>query len=357
MLFEVAITFMKNYLVYVPLLAILFWLMVVGFHYPVVVVILWLAFMTWRNHRFDRNGPESRPVPILLSTTFLLLLGVMFFNHVNLIWYGVTQIGLIVGGTWIKLFAESVRFKTAQSLLKVLSVFVFVLIGGSGIVYSIYPLLSSTIGVIFSAVGFVFKKVVLGIVGVIGWFGIDLTFLEGIVDEKTYQQVTGNMGGTIDRALDMAADTPTNQEGFNFLNGWTISLFVVLIVVTAYFLFKKKYFRENQVVKPIRPIALVEVAPYIEEKNRKINHTKQMTPDNPIRRKVLKFELEALERGHGRQSTETIEEWFARLHLKADYLDFYQKIRYGEQELNEHQEQQAQRLLEELRNMGKGTVS
>ncbi|MBY0098426.1 DUF4129 domain-containing protein [Mesobacillus maritimus] len=347
---------MKNYFVYLPILAILFWLMVVGYHYPVLVVILWLAFMTWRNFRFDRHGPESHPLAILLSTTFLLLIGVMFFNHVNLIWYGVTQIGLVVGGTWLKLFAESINIKSTQSSLWLISIFVLVLIAGSGVAYSVYPLLSATIGVILSAVGFVFRKVVLGIVGVIGWFGIDLTFLEGIVDEKTYQQVTGNMGGTINRALDMAADTPSNQEGFNFLNDWTISLFVVLIVVIAYFLFKKKYVRENQVVN-LRTIASVEASPPSEEKERKINHTKQLTPDNPIRRKVLEFEQEALKRGYGRKSTETIEEWFARLHLKADYLDFYQKIRYGEQELNERQEQQAQRLLEELRNMGKRTVS
>jgi hypothetical protein len=355
LLFEVGMTYLKSYLVYLPIIAILFLLMFVGFHYPVFVVVLWLGFMTWRNLRFDRHGPDSQPLPTLLITTLLLMIDVMFFNHSNLIWFGVTQIGLIVGGTWLKLLAGSNSISLVKSSYWFFGVLLLIFIGGSVAVYSSYPLLVATIGLILSGVGFIFGKIVLGIVGVLGWLGIDLTFLEGIVDEKTYQQVTGTMGGTVDHALDLAAATPANHEGFNFINGWTISVFVVLIVGMAVFLGKKKTTRERSVVGN-RRIVSVETVPSSEDKDRNVNLSERKKPDNPIRRKVLEFEQEALDRGNGRRSTETIEEWFARLNLKADSLDFYQKIRYGEQELNDLEEKQAHDLLEKLRNIGKGSI-
>lgn len=349
-LFDVCLTYLKNYLVYLPILGALFIFMVNGFHYPILPAIVWLGFMTWRNIRFDKHGPQLQPFALLMITTILLLIGIMFFYDSILIWFGVTQIGLIVGGTWLRLLFGTNSIKSMQ-FLKFFCLSALILLAGSMILYGVYPLLRGMIGLLLAGVGFVFEKVVIGIVGLLAWLGLDLRFLEGIVDEKTYQQVTGNTGESMNQLEDLAEVPPVPSEGFDIINGWTITIFLIFMVIFAGFLAKKSY-RKVAEKSESKPVSSIEYSSISRDTNHDVNYLIQSKPENPFRRKVFEFEQEAKERGLGRHRNETIEEWFKRLNLKPENLNFYQKIRYGEMELTNSEEEQASFLLKELRNWG-----
>ncbi|QTM99220.1 hypothetical protein ERJ70_07840 [Sediminibacillus dalangtanensis] len=57
--------------------------------------------------------------------------------------------------------------------------------------------------------------------------------------------------------------------------------------------------------------------------------------DDTVRQLFLEFELFAAKRGLGRERFESIEDWFQRIGLQVNDTELYQRVRYGEEQLEE----------------------
>ncbi len=286
--FEVGLTYLKNYFVYFPILVGVFLLMVFGLNYPALPAILWLGFMTWRNFQFDKHGPALQPFTVLMMTTILLLIGIMFFYDSKLIWLAITQVMVIIGGIWLRLLFGSSRVISPETI-RFFGLSALILIGSSGILYGIYPYLRGIIGLLLSGVGFIFNKTVMGVVGLLDWLGLDLRFLEGIVDEKTFQQVTGNMGENKNQFENLTEVPPAASDGFDLNNGWTIMICFLIIVLLAAFLAKKKYRKVEHAREP-KTVRVIEYSPITDSTNGDARYFGQSKPENPFRREVFEFE-------------------------------------------------------------------
>ncbi|WP_053219877.1 hypothetical protein [Virgibacillus senegalensis] len=63
----------------------------------------------------------------------------------------------------------------------------------------------------------------------------------------------------------------------------------------------------------------------------------------------MDFELFAAKIGFGRKRFESIEDWFRRIDLKESDTELYQRVRYGEEQLEEEKIAQFRDEIEVLR--------
>lgn len=347
-LFDICLGMIKNYAVYIPVIALAFSFMNYIFNYPILAIALWLGFITWRYAHAERNGPSDNQFTILTLTIVMFFLEIMFINHPNLIWLGILQFIIILCGYWLKLM-NNMETHSKIKITLTFSTFGLLLLAGGIFTYSLYPWIKGLIGFVISGVGILFQYIVFGIVNIAGFFGLDFRVLLNLVDEKTFDQATSSFKENMGELDEMANIDSSYDGGIEIINWWTIIIALALLIVIAIFLFRKKVVQENvpdrkqssiSTVAPIKP-------PLNKDKGLRKYFSSWKTAD-PLRRKVLKLEQKAYTNGSGRQPSETIEEWFSRLNINPSYLDLYQKIRYGDKNLTHKEKERFVHLLDDL---------
>ncbi|MBP1950099.1 hypothetical protein [Virgibacillus litoralis] len=347
-LFDICLRIIKNYAVYVPVIAIAFSFMYYIFNYPILAIALWLGFITWRYAHTERNGPSENQFTILTLTIVMFFLEIMFINHPNLIWFGILQFIIILCGYWLKLMNNMESHGKLKTTLT-FSTFGILLLAGGIFTYGIYPWVKGVIRFILSGVGILFQYIVFGIVNIADFLGLDFGVLLNLVDEKTFNQATSSFKENMDEMDGMANIDSSYDGGIDFINWWTILIALALLIVIAIFLSRKKVIQESFPDGKKSSISIVTPLRSSSDSNNGLR--KYFSPwktVDPLRRKVLKLEQKAYTNGLGRQSSETIEEWFSRLDINPSYLDLYQKIRYGDKNLTLKEKERLIHLLDEL---------
>ncbi|WP_164668264.1 DUF4129 domain-containing protein [Virgibacillus doumboii] len=350
-LFEVSLIIAKNYVIYIPVIAVTAAFMYFIFDFPVPGIVLWLALMTWRNAHMNIYGPSDNQMTVLTLTIILLFLGVIFFNHPNLIWIAIVQVITIVVGYWFQLLTYDGMNNNQMRTNITLGTFGIVTLAVGGLVYGIYPLLSGLVGFTMAGVGVLFKNMVFGIVDIGDWLGIDLSFLMELVNEDAFEQVSNTYFENMENASELVPADSYTSDGTEVMNWWTISFAIVAVLLIAVFLYRKKFADVNLPEQHDSSGSTVSVTP-LQGSTEIYNNSRKPSfftrSNNPIRKKVLKFEQKAYDKGLGRKSSETIEDWFARLDINPGHLDLYQKVRYGDKELTQAEKEQCFELLDEL---------
>lgn len=345
---DISLRMIKNYAVYVPVIALAFSFMNYIFSYPMLTIALWLGFITWRYAHTERNGPSDNQFTILTLTFVMFFLEFMFINHPNLIWFGILQFIIILCGYWLKLMNNMEKHSKLKTILT-FSTFGILLLAGGIITYGLYPLTKGLISFILSGVGFLFQYIVFGIVNMANFLGLDFRFLLNLVDEKTFDQATSSFKENMDELDEMANTDSSYDGGMEIINWWTIIIALALLILIAIFLFRKKVVQENVPDGKQSSISIVTPLMSSPDSNNGLRkYFSSWKTVNPLRRKVLKLEQRAYTNGLGRQPSETIEEWFSRLHINPSYLDLYQKIRYGDKNLTHKEKERFIHLLDEL---------
>ncbi|MBS3682112.1 hypothetical protein KGF86_18125 [Ornithinibacillus massiliensis] len=90
--------------------------------------------------------------------------------------------------------------------------------------------------------------------------------------------------------------------------------------------------------KPQSPIQIHREESQEESIRISLFNRKKPLPDNPIRKMVLQFEKKAVKYNKGREPYETVEDWFHRVGIDANF-NIYQRVRYGNQQVNEEDQQ------------------
>ena len=142
----------------------------------------------------------------------------------------------------------------------------------------------------------------------------------------------------------------TERTG-GLINWWTITILVILVIAITIFLSKKKFLR-LETTEDSKTIAGSGLDNTNVHKKRKKLFSTVKKPNNIIRLDVLNFEQWALKLGVGRKFHETIEEWFERLGIDSQYLDLYQKVRYGNlDELTKTEIESFHKQLDEMKSL------
>ncbi|MGP4108968.1 hypothetical protein ACTWQM_18165 [Virgibacillus sp. L01] len=347
-LFDICMRMIKNYAVYIPVIAIAFSFMYYIFNYPILAIALWLGFITWRYAYIERNNPSDNQLTILTLTSVMFFLEIMFINHPNLIWFGILQFIIILCGYWLKLMNNMEKHSKLKTSLT-FSTFGIILLAGGIFTYVLYPLIKGLISFILSGVVILFQYIVFGIVNFAGFLGLDFRVFLNLVDEKTFNQATSSFKENMDEFDEIANIDSSYDGGIQIINWWTILIALTLLIVITIFLFRKKVIQENV---PDGKQSSISTAAPIKPSSNEVRGLRKYFSSwktvNPLRRKVFKLEQKAHTNGSGRQPSETIEEWFSRLNINPSYLDLYQKIRYGDKDLTHEEKERFVHLLDEL---------
>ncbi|ALX47215.1 DUF4129 domain-containing protein [Lentibacillus amyloliquefaciens] len=346
-LFDLSLRISKNYAVYIPVILLIFCLMYYILHYPLVVVLLWIIFITWRHNK----GPSDNQMTVLVLTMLMLFIGIIFFNYSNLVWMAIFQILITGGGYWGHLMTETEIPNKPMRTSLTLGVFLLLLLAGAALIYGFYPFVTRLIGITFSGIGALFEYTVLGIAGTADKLGVDFRFLQDMVDDETIKQAATKFGENMDELSEQTDKTSSYNGGIDMINWWTILLVVMAIIAVTIFLYRKKFAGNNTVEKHGSNDSPISTSP-IESapKGSQLFRDRALftRPNDPIRKKVLKFEQQAHRKRLGRNPSETIEEWFDRLNLNPAHLDLYQKVRYGEKNLTKDERKTIHNLLDYL---------
>lgn len=349
-LFDMGLWVVRNYTVYIFAAILMFCLMHYMLNYPSVIVLLWIGFMVWRHAHFIRNEPYDNQITILLLTMLMLLIGIIFSNHPYLIWLATLQMVIILCAYWyrqiIKAETNNMPFETTITL----SAFVLLILIGGGVTYGIHPFLTNLTAFVFSSIGVLFEYTVFGTAGIADILGIDFRSLKKMVDGEAVKEAANKLGESMDRPNGQKETDNRNTNSLKIFNWWTASLaLTVFIFLIAYFS-RKKFVANSQAKQNKNHLEAVSVSP-IKSSNSARKYTLQNKQSNnssndPIRKKMFKFEQLANTKGWGRKPSETIEEWLYRLEFSPYQLDIYQKVRYGEKNITKEERDSIYHLLD-----------
>ncbi|GGK05602.1 hypothetical protein GCM10007063_30020 [Lentibacillus kapialis] len=352
LLCDTGLWIIQNYIVYIPAVMIMFYVMYDVFNYPNVIALLWIGFMTWRHVHFNRNGFSDNQVAVLMLTMLMLLIGVMFFNHSNLIWLAAFQMVMMLCAYWYRLVINGETNSMPVRTTMTFGAFVLLLLIGGGVIYGIYPFIINLTAAVFSGIGAFFEYTVFGMASIADKLGIDFRSLKDMVDGEAVKEAANKLGGSIDRPNGQKDTDNHNSGGMDLINGWTISLGLTAIMTfLGIYLSRIKFAADNQADQSKSGLEAVSITPIKSNPDRNrtfLNKQSITSPHEPVRKKVFKFEQLANTKGWGRQSSETIEEWLYRLKCSPSHLDIYQKVRYGEKNITEEEQHRINDLLENL---------
>ncbi|WHX42077.1 hypothetical protein QNH36_08070 [Mesobacillus sp. AQ2] len=123
----------------------------------------------------------------------------------------------------------------------------------------------------------------------------------------------------------------TAKLGFD-PNFWGPILFVFLVVIAFYFIYKKtSLFKKEQGTSEIQA-GFVTNTPFNDSSlNNLLSRKRMAMPANQVRKEIFQLEKFAHKRDLGRLNFESINEWFERLGILYDHrtIRTYEKVRYG----------------------------
>ncbi|MGV2940980.1 hypothetical protein AB5I83_15380 [Mesobacillus sp. LC4] len=133
----------------------------------------------------------------------------------------------------------------------------------------------------------------------------------------------------------MENESPIEQSKQVFdPNVWGPILFVVLIIIGFYFIYKRtNLFSRSQEEEAVEPGYVTTTFVDGATNGSDFTRRKKTIPDNHIRKEIFQLEKYAHKKELGRFNHEDIKEWFDRLRIQYDprTIQTYEKVRYGEQ--------------------------
>ncbi|MBT2678367.1 hypothetical protein J7E38_05100 [Bacillus sp. ISL-35] len=139
-------------------------------------------------------------------------------------------------------------------------------------------------------------------------------------------------------------------------NFWGPILFVLLVMIAFYFIYKKSgLFKKEQGPNEIQA-GFVTSAPFNDSSlNNMLSRKRTIVPANQIRKEIFQLEKFAHKKELGRLNFEAINEWFDRLGIQYDArtIQTYEKVRYGD----EHEESLEGWFKEDIKSIKKQFVS
>lgn len=348
-LLAVSVHFIKNYVVYVVNLFLMLFLLLDVFRYPLLTALAIPVYMIWRFHEHEKSSDMHNQITIILFMLILLTFDALFFYHENLIVVTMFMVVSIFIGYYGAQMFNVPKENTLQSVKYILSI-MGMLLANSILLYFCFGLIKFLV----KGIWYGFKLLIHSMAWVIGkgiaLSGLDFEAIQGFLEQHN----SSLNGKTLFEKVDMKPFIPKAEiaeRTGGLINWWTIAILVILLIAITIFLFKKK-FQRLETTEDSKMIVGSGLDNTNVHKRREKLFSTVKKPNNIIRLDVLNFEQWALKLGVGRKFHETIEEWFERLGIDSQYLDLYQKVRYGNlDELTKTEIESFHKQLDEMKSL------
>lgn len=340
LLFSFYTRFTANYAWYLlsaPLLFVVYY--VSG--YPVVMGLAFSIILVWR-YIFIRREGISEPENVYLSITLLLsIIVVLMDKDTELFLIPFFQLVIVLFGYLFSHFIVVKKEVRKKFDHKIWLYILGVLAVGTTIIVSLFDVGRFTVVKIWEGVSYL----VVFVAGKVAWLFHFIHLNKADVAEEESMK----MGDAQPDYIDDQTGTSLIEASSPYV--WTVILIILIgiVVFLAIRVFKNKFHQSSHV-----RVGDAVTYSYLDDKKRDRTLIKKLLgkykkkPEHPVRKMVFQFERKAARYEKGRQHFETIEDWLERMNLNVN-LDVYQKVRYGEMDVTDHEIKQ---LMNQLKAAG-----
>ncbi|UOQ94283.1 hypothetical protein MUO14_04795 [Halobacillus shinanisalinarum] len=315
--------------------------------FPISIAILATSVLVWRFLAHEQEPNQGNELIILLSSILFVFVEVMITYEHSLVFALMLQFIIVLFGHLIAHFyqvPQNERKKGKKSLYRGLLLFIF---GAIVMILALRPVRWMVESVWLSITG-LFLQGVKGFLFTLESMGLDVSNIQPI-DEKPMIEINRQVEeGTKENHEKLIADDNQISEVSQVIE-WGSIIAIVIIAMTVIFVMNRKRKQSVEMESGALPVhySLISEKELQEDKGKRSMFWRSKG-EGDIRIQFYKFEKFAHKKGYGRKMSESVEEWFNRVQFNFVQTDLYQKVRYGETQLNDREKE---RFFEEIKQL------
>ncbi|WP_153462425.1 sulfite exporter TauE/SafE family protein [Sediminibacillus terrae] len=300
---------------------------VIVFHIPWPAAVLTGVLLCWRFIKHQENADHQHEKAILGLSFFLLAVYLLLSTDFTFLAIGLVQFLLIMCGFLLRNIFSMDKDRG----------------------FGVY-IVSGTIGV-FAAAGIVIALLYNGARSIYLFVGGLLSSLAGGAmaallspfDLEPDLKKTERDGNSMEQnqgAEDPMPDRPEEFNGetvdriFHFLE-WLVIIGAVVLIVWIILKLYRKRVQVETADSDNSMVTYESLSDQDQQNGWRLFKRRKPQLDDTVRQLFLEFELFAAKLGLGRERFESIEDWFRRIDLQVDDTELYQRVRYGDEQLEE----------------------
>ena len=315
-----------------------------------ILTILIGLFLVWRLYVHEQDSDLNNEQFLLISTTILSFILLIFYREIVLIFTLLLLYALIWGGNATSHYLQ-VESAKRRGALKSLFILWSILIAGAGGILAVIPFLRNVVGIAWTSITYGFMVGVNGVLSLLAIIGLDVSKIES-VDESEFPNLKNS---PTEKTLDQQAldeyDPEKAQQVADSIETGGVLIIVLLIPFVLFIIYRlRKSFKPNQ-EKETEQLSYQYFSHEKKEQGLSLSSLRfqRSNSEGAIRKHFQSFERFAARNGHGRFVQEPLDEWFARVRLDVKLTHLYQKVRYGNKSLSAEEKQQFYRETKKLK--------
>lgn len=327
------------YMLITPLLFVVFFLL----EYPILIGILFSPLLVWRYLNIRKQEVVKRESLYILLTVIATIYVSIFVHDSVVMIYPFLQFVLLSFG-YIASHLVHVRKNDLKAIdRKIPFYFVGLLVASAGLFFLAYPVLRQITSSLWKGIINFTGNSILGVSNFLSFFQ---------VEKRGWPEQTPEEAKHGDGYWDELQEYNLMEEISGLVVLGVILVLLVVLILLIISVVKKQVKKRMTLVeinhsKPQSPISTYREDAVVESTKKSLFKRNQHIPNNPIRKMVYQFERKAVKYKKGRKPSETVEDWFQRVGIKAN-LNIYQSVRYGNQEVSDQEQQQLKRELKHM---------
>ncbi|SFF90912.1 hypothetical protein SAMN05216353_11348 [Halobacillus alkaliphilus] len=298
---------------------------------PLVFSLILSGFLVWRYLLHEQEPDRENERFMLLFTTIIAFVCMLFFAQPEIIIVLALQYGVIILGYFFSHYIEVSKSDRKKGKKKIVMLILGFAAGASGLAALFQPL-RLIITSSWQAVSMVFLKGIQGFFFILEHTGFEVSEIEPLAELNQEQE-----GSEILRDSDeppSSGDAEPSEQLAEAAQAGTVVLLIVGIILILYIMYRLRNKKRSDRVDRQKLTYKSYALQYSDEDHESVWRFNRSPADGPVRKKFLQFENYAQKCGYGRKYNESLQNWFERIGITAENLHLYQKVRYGNEQLS-----------------------
>ncbi|WP_339214093.1 hypothetical protein [Ornithinibacillus sp. FSL M8-0202] len=318
------------YFLMAPIVFVAFYLL----DYPFLISILFTVSLIWSYVFIRKQQVVKRESLYILLTVIATIYVSIFVHDSEMMIYPFLQFVLLFLGYIASHLVHVGKNDRKDIDRKIPFYFLCLLVGGAVLFFVAYPALRYMTVAIWTGIINLVGGTILG-------FSNLLSFWQ--VEKRGWPEQTPDEAKHGDGYYNELPEYNVIEE-ISGIVVLAVGLLLILVLVLVIFSILKNQVKNRldktpvDVGKPQSPIHIHREDSEEENLRKPLLNRKKQLPDNPIRKMVFQFEKKAVKYNKGRKPYETVEDWFHRVGIDANF-NIYQQVRYGNQLVNVEDQQ------------------
>ncbi|WP_099159970.1 hypothetical protein [Virgibacillus ndiopensis] len=314
------------YIISAPFLMVIFYIS----NYPAFMSVVFSVILTWRFINIRNETVLNREMGYIKITLVLATGLMLLINNYQIVLFAFLQfLFLIVGyiSSHLTVIHKEERKRFDKKLWLYIS---FMLVTGSVIIFLLFDPGRNLFLKIGEGLSYIAAVVASKVAVVFQYLDFNKVQLPGDSSPMGQQQNQLN-------ELQQGSNTSLIEKIMPYMY-WAIAIIITGLVIILAIRFFNNKFRRIEQADVSDAIVYGDLDDKPRDNRNFINKifASQKKPNHPVRKLVYQFERKASKGGYGRNPFETVEDWLKRIGVD-DNLTVYQKVRYGEKKVSDHE--------------------